>query len=86
MIVDCEIYNCVHNLYQKYLNVKGVDTFKERKYLSDLKHVTILLELIDLGLDCNPDNDANITMYASELELIAQCGNCCVEEELVVTE
>ena len=76
-VINCDIYKCVHNFYQKYLNVKGTGSFKEKKYLSDLKHITILLELIELGLDCSPDDTVNLDDYVAELEEIAQCEDCC---------
>jgi hypothetical protein len=76
-MVNCDIYKCAHNLYQKYLNVKGTGSFKEKSLYSDLLHVTILLELIDLGLDCSDDLTADVDVYVDELEEIAQCEDCC---------
>tara|TARA_Y100001938_G_C8100358_1_gene441205 strand:+ start:5705 stop:6196 length:492 start_codon:yes stop_codon:yes gene_type:complete len=76
-MVNCDIYKCAHNLYQKYLNVKGTGSFKEKSLYSDLLHATILLELIDLELDCSDDPVADVNAYVSEFEDIAQCEDCC---------
>ena len=86
MIINCNLYKCAHTFYQKYLNVKGTGSFKESKMLSDLLHVNILLELIDLSQDCDTDNaltdDGEMISYLDEFDKITQCEDCCNEPDV----
>tara|TARA_R100001440_G_scaffold46937_4_gene66724 strand:+ start:7711 stop:8010 length:300 start_codon:yes stop_codon:yes gene_type:complete len=86
--VDCGLYDCVHSFYQKYLNVRGTNSFKESKYYAEMIHVNILLELIDLTVDCMGDSQvdeddadmvADLDTYISKIEEITGCEPCCDE-------